>query len=146
MPTTAKYTTYGQVTFLEKVTAMASMMLHLRESSSCSPVAWFTTNSFTTTSTALVLGWTFSTSPFYETNRNKPWPRIAVETAARHAMQWINVRQLQWLNTKSSREVYEACAKEHNLPVLIDELGSDGRLLWLGERRTDNVILYVHGG
>ena len=32
MPTTAKYTTYGQVTFLEKVGALASTMLYLRES------------------------------------------------------------------------------------------------------------------
>ena len=39
MPTTAKYTIYGQVTFLEKVGAMALVML-LRES--CLLVALFT--------------------------------------------------------------------------------------------------------
>ena len=61
-------------------------------------------------------------------------------------MHRLNVRQIQWLNAKSTREIYEECAKEHQLPVLIDELGSDGRLLWLGERHTDKVILFVHGG
>jgi len=93
-----------------------------------------------------VLGWTFGTSPLYESNRHKPWPRIAVESSVRHTMHWLNVRQQQWLNAKSSRQAYEEFAKAQKLPVLIDELGSDGRLLWLGERRTDKVILYVHGG
>ena len=40
MPTTAKYTAYGQVSFLEKVGAIASTMLYLRESRP--PVASFT--------------------------------------------------------------------------------------------------------
>ena len=71
---------------------------------------------------------------------------MASEAAARHMMHRLNVGQMQWLMAKSTREIYEECAKESKLPVLIDELGSDGRLLWLGERRTDKVILYVHGG
>ena len=49
------------------------------------------------------------------------------------------------MNPKRTHKIYEECAKEHKLPVLIDELGLDARLLWLGERRTDKVILYVHG-
>lgn len=61
-------------------------------------------------------------------------------------MHRLNARQVQWLNARSALQVYEECAKEHGLPVLIDELGSDGRLLWLGERCTEKVILYVHGG
>jgi len=97
-------------------------------------------------SIALVLSWTLSTSPFHETNRHRTWSRIARETSVRHVMHWLNARQLQWLSATSTIEVYEKCAKEHNLPVLIDELGSDGRLLWLEDRRTDKVILYVHGG
>jgi len=28
-----------------------------------------------------------------------------------------------WLNAKSTREVYEECATEHKLPVLIDDSG-----------------------
>ena len=92
-----------------------------------------------------MLGWAFSTSSFYETNRNKTWQRIAQETTTRYLAPWLNARQMQWLSAKSTRETYEECANEYQLPVLIDELGSDGRLLWLGERRTDKVILYVHG-
>ena len=91
-----------------------------------------------------MLGWTFSTSPFHETNRHKAWPRIAIETSGRHLMHMLNARQMQWLSPKSL-EVYNKCAKEYKLPVLIDELGSDGRLLWLEDRRSDKVILYVHG-
>ena len=69
-----------------------------------------------------------------------------METSNYLLMNRLNIRQVQWLNPKNTREVCEECAKEHRLPVLVDELGSDGRLLWLGERRTDKVILYVHGG
>jgi len=61
-------------------------------------------------------------------------------------MHWLNARQMQWLIVKGTREVYEECAEEHKLPVVIDKLGLDGMLLWIGERRTDKVILYVHGG
>ena len=93
-----------------------------------------------------MLSWTFSTSPFYETTRHKAWPRIAREASARHLMHLLNSRQMQWLMARTTRETYEECTKEHKLPVLIDELGSDGRLLWLGERRSDKVILYIHGG
>ena len=70
---------------------------------------------------------------------------MAGETTARLLMHRLNARQMQWLMAKSTREIYDECAKKNKLPVLIDELGSDGRLLWLGERRTDKVILYVHG-
>ena len=92
-----------------------------------------------------MLGWAFSTSLFHETNRHKALLRIALETSTRHMMDWLNLRQMQWLTAKTTREVYEECAKKHKLPVLVDELGSDARLLWLGERRNDKVILYVHG-
>ena len=92
-----------------------------------------------------MLGWTFTTSLVYKTNRHKAWPRVATETGFHHLIDWLNARQMQWLNPKSAREVYEECVKEHKLPVLIDELGSDGRLLWLGERRTDKVTLFAHG-
>ena len=61
-------------------------------------------------------------------------------------MDWLNVRQVQWLNPKGTCQVYEEYVKEHKLPVPVNELGSDGKLLWLGERRADKVILYVHGG
>ena len=93
-----------------------------------------------------MLGWTFSTSLFHETNRHKTWSRIASEASTYHVTHWLNASQMQWLTPKSTRECYEGCTKEHKLPVLIDELGSDARLLWLGERRTDKVILYLHGG
>ena len=68
-----------------------------------------------------------------------------METSNYLLMNRLNMRQVQWLNHKSTREVYEDCTKEHKLPVLVDELGLGGRLLWLGERRSDKVILYVHG-
>ena len=146
MATAAKYTTYGKVSFLEKVGQMASVILYLRES--YPPVVLFT-NFEPYPQRHNILRPRLDVqhlSPFHETNRYKAWQRIANETFFRHLMHWLNIRQMQWLNPKTTREVYEECAKENKFPILINDLDSDARLLWLGGRRTDKVILCVHSG
>jgi len=35
--------------------------------------------------------------------------------------------------------------KQNGLPILVDELAEDTRLLWIGKQGTDRVILYFHG-
>jgi len=44
-----------------------------------------------------------------------------------------------------TRLIYEGWAKRNSLPIVVDELSEDTRLLWIGKQRTDRVILYFHG-
>ncbi|KAG6901554.1 hypothetical protein C0995_010611 [Termitomyces sp. Mi166 len=55
------------------------------------------------------------------------------------------MKQLQW-ELGDTLGVYKDYMKKQKLPLVIDELGENSRLLWIGERRTNRVILYFHGG
>ncbi|KAF7974628.1 hypothetical protein HWV62_11612 [Athelia sp. TMB] len=53
--------------------------------------------------------------------------------------------QLQWLLGTSLKN-YTAWAIKHGYSPVVDEIGEGARLLWVGERRYDRVILYIPGG
>jgi len=36
--------------------------------------------------------------------------------------------------------------KQEKMEPIVEEIGEDARLLWIGPRQTDRVILYFHGG
>lgn len=42
-------------------------------------------------------------------------------------------------------QVYERWVKQNGLPSLVEEIGDDARLLWIGPKRIDRVIVYFHG-
>lgn len=42
-------------------------------------------------------------------------------------------------------DVYKQFTMSNSLPVIIDELDDDTRLLWFVERQVENVIFYIHG-
>jgi hypothetical protein len=42
-------------------------------------------------------------------------------------------------------QVYEGWAKQNGLPVVMEDIGSNAKLLWIGPKRTDRVVLYFHG-
>ncbi|KAG6844167.1 hypothetical protein H0H87_009286 [Tephrocybe sp. NHM501043] len=119
----AKDTSYGNPPFLQKLGAIATLVLEL-------PVS---------------IGWTLLTSPFHRTNKHKTLIRIAGVKLFRVLTGRLNAKQLQW-GMGDTLDVYKAHMKSQKLPLVVDELGENSRLLWFGERRTDRVILYFHGG
>lgn len=52
--------------------------------------------------------------------------------------------QLQWL-LGSSLANYTRWIAAHGSQPVVDEIGEGARLLWLGERRYDRMILYIPG-
>ncbi|KAG6848290.1 hypothetical protein H0H93_001481 [Arthromyces matolae] len=70
-------------------------------------------------------------SSFHRTNRHKTWTR------------YLNTKQLQW-QLGDTLAVYKTFMKSEKLPLVIDELDEGARLLWIGKKRTDRVILYFH--
>ncbi|KAF5384268.1 hypothetical protein D9615_003377 [Tricholomella constricta] len=94
-----------------------------------------------------VLLWSFFKSTFTPSKgTHKSWRRNLGDTAFRFVAGAWNIRQLQYC-FGTTQQVYEKWARQNGLPVLVDELkGEDARLLWIGPRRTDRVVLYFHGG
>ena len=41
--------------------------------------------------------------------------------------------------------VYEAFMKQAKMEPVVEEIGEDARLLWIGRRQNDRVLLYFHG-
>ncbi|KAG5638085.1 hypothetical protein H0H81_001852 [Sphagnurus paluster] len=93
----------------------------------------------------LVLGWTLLTSPFHPNNQHKTWNRVLGDKVFYHLTGQLSVKQLQWA-LGDTMDVYRDWMNTQKLPLVIDELGEKARLLWIGQRRTDRVILYFHGG
>ncbi|KAG6908729.1 hypothetical protein DXG01_003574 [Tephrocybe rancida] len=118
-----KDTSFGNPPFLQKVGALATLTLQL----------------------PIVLGWTLITSPFHRTNKHIAWTSIVAHKGFHAVTKRFNMKQLQWA-LGDTLDVYKAFMKSQKLPLVIDELGENSRLLWIGERRTDRVILYFHGG
>lgn len=94
--------------------------------------------------TALVILYKLATSPFVYPNRTKPWKRVVGDTAFRHIAVSLNTAQVQYV-LGETRSVYEGWAKKRGLPLTVEELQGGARLLWIGPKRLDRVLLYVHG-
>jgi len=44
-----------------------------------------------------------------------------------------------------TRKAYDDFIKSKNWEPVVEELGEDARLLWIGPKQTDRVLLYFHG-
>ncbi|KAJ7651406.1 Alpha/Beta hydrolase protein [Roridomyces roridus] len=93
---------------------------------------------------AVVL-WRVLTTTHAPYNKHRGMKRIMGDAALRYIIRTLSVAQLQ-AQFGSTLNVYTKWAKQVKMPVVVDELGDDARLLWLGPKRLDHVILFVHGG
>ncbi|KAF7321034.1 Abhydrolase-3 domain-containing protein [Mycena chlorophos] len=94
---------------------------------------------------AIVL-WKVLTTSHSPHNKGRSLKRIAGDAAVRHVSS-LPVPELQ-AAFGTDLKMYAAWAKANKLPITVDELGegSDARLLWLGPKRTEKVVLFLHGG
>jgi len=56
----------------------------------------------------------------------------------------MNRRQLRAI-FPSTMAGYEAFMKQANMEPIVEEIGEDAKLLWIGPRQTGRVLLYFHG-
>ncbi|RDB17644.1 putative steryl acetyl hydrolase mug81 [Hypsizygus marmoreus] len=123
MSNTVRDTSYGNPSWLEKLGMTAALLVQLPP----------------------ILAWTLLTSLFQDVNRRKNWKRVLFDKACYFISTRLNVKQMQWA-MGTTRAVYVNWVREQRLPTMIEDLDDDASLLWIGERRTDRVILYFHGG
>ncbi|KAF7373556.1 Abhydrolase-3 domain-containing protein [Mycena sanguinolenta] len=92
-----------------------------------------------------VLLWSVTTTAFASYNKERGIKRITGDSALRYVLSSLSVPQLQAV-FGTTLETYKKWSKAAKLPVTVDELGEDGRLLWIGQKRLDRVVLFAHGG
>jgi acetyl esterase/lipase len=93
----------------------------------------------------VILLWAIIKSPFSALGRSRSWKRILLDRAALWAFVNLNRRQLR-LVFGEAPGTYAAYMKSKKLQPVVEEIGEDGRLLWIGSKKTERVILYIHGG
>ncbi|KAF8166296.1 Alpha/Beta hydrolase protein [Mycena galopus ATCC 62051] len=57
----------------------------------------------------------------------------------------LSIPQLQYA-FGTTMSVYEKWTKQVKLSPVVEEVGDDAQLLWIGPKRTDRVLLFCHGG
>ncbi|KAJ7917483.1 alpha beta-hydrolase [Mycena leptocephala] len=76
----------------------------------------------------------------------RPLNRILHDEAAYFVLSHLSVRQIQAV-AGSSLAGYAKWARQRKIGQVIDELSdSDTRIMWVGPRETDHVVIYCHGG
>lgn len=92
----------------------------------------------------MVLLWSVATTAYASYNKQRTVKRIAGDSALRYVLSRLNVPQLQKA-FGTTLATYQKWTKSNKLPATVDELGEDARLLWIGPKRLDRVVLFLHG-
>lgn len=83
-------------------------------------------------------------APFRRYVKEKPLKRVLIDTFLLWIVSQLTPNQLRGM-LGSTQDMYNTFVEERNLPNIVEELGNDSRLLWVGPRYTEQIILYFHG-
>ncbi|KAJ7759241.1 alpha beta-hydrolase [Mycena metata] len=75
----------------------------------------------------------------------RPLNRILNDETAYFVLAHLSVRQLQAVSG-STFAGYVKWTKQRKISQVVDDLENDTRLMWVGPRETEHVVLYCHGG
>ena len=93
---------------------------------------------------AVVLTWTLLKAPFTPDGRTKSWKRILNDRLVLLIVTGTNRKQTRAI-FGPTRATYDNFMHEAELNPLVEDIGDDAKLLWIGPKETDNVLLYFHG-
>ncbi|KAJ7661577.1 Alpha/Beta hydrolase protein [Mycena polygramma] len=93
----------------------------------------------------VILLWTALFTSHAPYNKDRSLKRILGDRAFRYCVSNLSVAQLQYASG-TTFSVYNKWTKDNKMPVTVDDLGGDARLLWIGPKRTDRVLYFCHGG
>jgi hypothetical protein len=91
-----------------------------------------------------LLLWNVATTANASYNKERSLKRIVGDSALRYIFTRLSIPQLQ-RGFGTTLGTYEKWTKTAKLPATVDELGEDSRLLWIGPKRLERVILFLHG-
>ncbi|KAF8154250.1 Alpha/Beta hydrolase protein [Crassisporium funariophilum] len=82
---------------------------------------------------------------FFSAEREKTWRRVLFDAAFRWVVYTQTIPHMAQISGTTGR-VVRTWAKQHNIEISTDDSGEGGQLLWIGSKRTEKVIIYLHGG
>jgi hypothetical protein len=85
-----------------------------------------------------------ATTAYASYNRERSIKRVTGDSALRYLIAHLSIPQLQ-AAFGTTMGTYKKWTKANQLPVTIDELGLDARLMWIGPKRLERVVLWIHG-
>ncbi|KAL0952836.1 hypothetical protein HGRIS_007061 [Hohenbuehelia grisea] len=91
-----------------------------------------------------VLAGTLFALPFSNKPKEKHWRRVLTERILRYVSS-ISMSQTQKL-TGTTESVYRKAVVKLRVKPVVEDLGHGAELFWLGPKRNDRILLYVHGG
>lgn len=91
-----------------------------------------------------LLCWKLLLSPFVKHLQHKTWLRVISDCSAQRLTK-LTFPQLQYA-LGDSATVYNDFVRQARLTPLIEELDGGVQLAWVGPKRTDRVVFYLHGG
>ncbi|KAF4611506.1 hypothetical protein D9613_003874 [Agrocybe pediades] len=93
-----------------------------------------------------ILPWTLVTSPFSSKfSRSRNWKIVLITKAILWLVSNSNRKQCRAIFGET-RDSYDAFLKSQKWDPVVDDIGEDARLLWIGPKVTERVILHLHGG
>ncbi|KAF7362878.1 Abhydrolase-3 domain-containing protein [Mycena venus] len=92
-----------------------------------------------------VLFWQVLRTSYEPYNKHRSLRRILGDSSLRYLFTNLTPTQLR-NHFGSTLHVYGKWTKQFKVPAIVDELGVDARLLWIGSKRLEHVVLFVHGG
>ena len=82
----------------------------------------------------------------FRENRGRSWRHAARIAARRYLLRKVrNASDLKLMYGASTAEMYARWASKSGAEVLTDELSEGATLHWIGPRREDRVLLFLHG-
>ncbi|KAJ4480821.1 Alpha/Beta hydrolase protein [Lentinula aciculospora] len=94
---------------------------------------------------AFILSFEILASPFVTRSKSKSFRRVVGDTLFRFVTATFPDVELQYF-LGTSVGIYSEWARNKKLSVTIDELQGGGKLLWIGPKKTEKVLLFCHGG
>lgn len=83
-------------------------------------------------------------SPFTEYGRAKSWKRIVIDRITLRIVSAMNRKQTRAFFGPTSK-AYSDFMKSQKLPPVVEDIGEDARLYWIGPKEAERVLLYLHG-
>ncbi|TFK61699.1 hypothetical protein BDN72DRAFT_863397 [Pluteus cervinus] len=93
-----------------------------------------------------IFTWSLATKPFVSHNAKKHWKRVVIDTAFQTLLSTLNRVQLQYIFSDPAQLIVEKWGKKAGVPIEVEEIGEDAKLIWIGKKRTERVVFYLHGG
>lgn len=92
-----------------------------------------------------MIAWALIKSNFTDYGKARSAKRVIIDRVTLRLCSALNRRQIRAFFGPTTK-VYEDYVKAKKLPSVVEDIGGDAKLLWLGPNENlQRVILYIHG-